>query len=699
MKALFEPRSIAVIGAAREEMKVGHIVLKNLIESGFKGPLYPVNPKADEIEGLKCYPTIVDVPGDVDLAVISVPNVFVPKVMEECGKKKVQAAIVISAGFKETGKVGAELELQVGDIARSYNIRVLGPNCLGLINSQMKMNATFLNEYPREGTVAITSQSGAICSVVLDWARGTKIGFSKFISVGNKVDVDEADLVKYLRNDPSTKVIGMYIEGTNRGVEFMKEAKETSAAKPILALKAGRTDTGARAASSHTGALTGSDKVYDAAMRQSGVMRVANLDDLFDALTVFASMPMPGPGGLAIVTNAGGLGVLAADSCGDSGMTMASFAPETIAKLKSYLPEEANFYNPVDVVGDARTDRYEFAMRTVMDDPDVSSLLVMLAPTELVDIPAIGRLVASFVGKVRMPLAAAFVGGEDVAKGVAIMREAGVPCYESPDRAVRALALMADYQKEVQSRTSSPTVKVEGDAERVKALIAKARAEGRVGMSEKEGKDVLQAYGIPVPEEGVAKSPDEAVAIANRIGYPVVMKIESPDVFHKTDVGGVVVNVTNAEDVAKQFDLISARIRTRVPNARIDGISVQKMLTGREVIVGMVRDSQFGPVITFGLGGIFVEVMKDVSQRIAPLTEEDVDDLIRSIKAYPILAGARRQKPADIAALKKVIVGLAQIALDHPDIVELEMNPVIVGDEGQGCGAVDALLTLRRERA
>ncbi len=699
MRALFEPRSIAVIGAAREEMKVGHIVLKNLIDSGYRNPLYPVNPKADEIEGLKCYPTVVDVPGEVDLAVITVPNVFVPKVMEECGEKKVQAAIVISAGFKETGKVGAELELKIGEIARSYGIRVLGPNCLGLINSQMKMNATFLNEYPREGTVAISSQSGAICSVVLDWARGTRIGFSKFISVGNKVDVDEADIVRYLRDDPSTKVIGMYIEGTNRGVEFMREAKETSVAKPILALKAGRTDTGARAASSHTGALTGSDKVYDAAMRQSGVMRVANIDDLFDALTVFATMPLPGDGGLAIVTNAGGLGVLAADACGDGGLTMASFTPETITKLKSYLPEEANFYNPVDVVGDARTDRYEFAMRTVMEDPNVSSLLVMLAPTELVDIPAIGRLVASFVGKVKMPLVAAFVGGEDVAEGVATMREAGIPCYESPDRAVRALALMADYRKAVLSRTSSPSVTMKGDQEKVKAVIAKTRAEGRVGLSEREGKDVLQAYGVPVPEEGIARSPEEAAAIADRIGYPVVMKIESPDVFHKTDVGGVVVNVANAEDAARQFSLISARIRTRLPQARIDGISVQKMLSGREVIVGMVRDPQFGPVITFGLGGIFVEVMKDVSQRIAPLTEQDVDDMIRSIKAYPILAGARRQKPADIAALKKVIAALSQIALDNPDIVELEMNPVIVGDEGQGCGAVDALLTLRRQSA
>lgn len=697
MRELIEPDSIAIVGASREELKIGHIVLKNLLDSGFEGQLYPVNPKADEILGLKAYPTVLDIPAMVDQAVICVPNVFVPKVMEQCGKKGIKAAIVISAGFKETGKVGAELELQVGAIAREFGIRVLGPNCLGVINTQRKMNATFTNNYPKEGSIAISSQSGAICSTLLDWASEIKVGFSKFVSVGNKVDVDEADLLRYLRDDPSTRVIGMYIEGTARGIEFMKEAEATSVIKPIIALKAGRTSTGAKAASSHTGAISSSDKVYDAAMAQAGIIRVRTIEELFDLILIFSNMPLPKPGGVAIITNAGGLGVMAADACGDYNLTMASFSAETVQKLKAYLPEEANFYNPVDVIGDAKTDRYEFAIRTVMEDPAVSSVMVLLAPTDLVDIPAVANLIASYAGKVTMPIAATFVGGEDIQKGVAILRHAGIPNYDSPDRSVRALSAMAEYEAARRRNVSETRVHVEGDMPKVRTLLDRIIQEGRVGLSEGEGKEILKAYGVPVPPEGLARNDEVAVALAESIGYPVVMKIESPDIAHKTDVGGVAVNVATAEDVKRQFASIMARVRARMPDARVEGISVQKMLAGREVIVGMVRDDQFGPVITFGLGGIFVEIMKDVSQRIAPLTQEDIADLVRSIKAYPILTGARGKRPADISALKDVIGRVAQIALDFPEIAELEINPVIVGDEGQGCGAVDALVTIRRE--
>jgi len=697
MRELIEPDSIAIVGASREELKIGHIVLKNLLDSGFEGQLYPVNPKADEILGLKAYPTVLDIPAKVDQAVICVPNVFVPKVMEQCGKKGIKAAIVISAGFKETGKVGAELELQVGAIAREFGIRVLGPNCLGVINTQRKMNATFTNNYPKEGSIAISSQSGAICSTLLDWASEIKVGFSKFVSVGNKVDVDEADLLRYLRVDPSTRVIGMYIEGTARGIEFMKESEATSVIKPIIALKAGRTSTGAKAASSHTGAISSSDMVYDAAMAQTGIIRVRTIEELFDLILIFSNMPLPKPGGVAIITNAGGLGVMAADACGDYNLTMASFSAETVQKLKAYLPEEANFYNPVDVIGDAKTDRYEFAIRTVMEDQAVSSVMVLLAPTDLVDIPAVANLIASYAGKVTMPIAATFVGGEDIQKGVAILRHAGIPNYDSPDRSVRALSAMAEYEAARRRNVSETRVHVEGDMPKVRTLLDRIIQEGRVGLSEGEGKEILKAYGVPVPPEGLARNDEVAVALAESIGYPVVMKIESPDIAHKTDVGGVAVNIATAEDVKRQYASIMARVRARMPAARIDGISVQKMLAGREVIVGMVRDDQFGPVITFGLGGIFVEIMKDVSQRIAPLTQEDIADLVRSIKAYPILTGARGKRPADISALKDVIGRVAQIALDFPEIAELEINPVIVGDEGQGCGAVDALVTIRRE--
>lgn len=698
MRELFEARTIAVVGASPKEGKVGNVIVKNLIASGFSGGLYPVNPKATEILGLRCYPDLASIPGEVEMIVVAVPSMVVPTVMEEAGGKGVKVAVVISAGFKEIGKEGAELEREVGRIARRWGIRVLGPNCLGVISTQNRMNATFTNAYPREGSVAITSQSGAINSVVLDWARATSIGFSKFVSVGNKLDIDEADLLTYLRDDERTSVIGMYIEGIDRGKEFMAQAREASMTKPIIALKAGRTGSGAKAASSHTGALSGSDKVYDAAMAQSGVMRVKTVEELFDLLQVFSSMPLPKGDGLAIVTNAGGLGVMAADAASDSGLTLASFAKATTDKLRASLPEEANIYNPVDVIGDADAARFEGAIRTVMDDPNVHMVVAMVAPTDLLDITAVARTIASFAGKVDIPIATALVGGQNMAEGAALLRAAGIPNYDSPDRAVWALGAMDRYREMRGRPAPSPAPAVEGDRDAVRKVLEKAKAEERTGLSEEEGKSILTAYGVPVPAEGHAASADEAVHIAGTIGYPVVLKVSSPDIAHKTDVGGVAVNLRDDEEVRRAYQLMMSRVKDRMPQARVDGALVEKMFQGREVIVGMVRDAQFGPVITFGLGGIFVEIMKDVSQRIAPLTPEGVDEMVRSIKAYPILTGARGRRPADLAALKDVIFRVAKIAEDFPEITELEINPVMVGDEGEGVGAVDALATIRREK-
>jgi acetyl coenzyme A synthetase (ADP forming)-like protein len=696
MKELFEAGSIAVVGASHKPAKVGHIIVKNLIASGYRGHLYPVNPKSEEILGLKCYPDLASVPGEVEMAVVVVPNLIVPQVMEEAGAKGVKVAVVISAGFREVGKDGVELERSVGEIARRHGIRVLGPNCLGVISTSNAMNATFTNDNPREGPIAITSQSGAICSVVLDWAKEMRLGFSKFISVGNKLDIDEADLLAYLKDDDRTKVIGMYIEGMGRGREFLTIARGASRSKPIIALKAGRTSSGAKAASSHTGALSGSDKVYEAALTQAGVVRVRTIDELFDLLQVFGTMPVPAGDGLSIVTNAGGLGVMAADAVSDNGLTLSSFVPETIERLRSILPDEANFYNPVDVIGDADAARYESAIRTVMEDPNVHMVLALLAPTDILDIEGVARTIASFSGSSRVPIATAFVGGQDVAEGHRILMAAGVPSYPSPDRAVRALAAMVRYRELREQGEEREPERIAGDIPAVRRLLDRVRSEGRTALSESEGKEILMAYGLPVPPEGEARSADEAVRLAHAIGYPVVMKIASPDIAHKTDVGGVAVGLKGNEEVRRAYDLMIAQVRSRMPAARVTGVTVERMVSGREVIVGMVRDETFGPVLTFGLGGIFVEIMKDVSQRIAPLTEEGVDEMIRSIRAYPILTGARGRRPADIEALRKIIIGVAQIAMDFPEITELEINPVMVGDAGQGCGAVDALVTIRR---
>lgn len=697
MRELFEPTSVAVVGAARETNKVGHVIVKNLIEDGFQGPIYPVNPKADEILGLKCYKDLVSIPGKIELVIVVTPAKFVAGVLEETGKLGIQAAIIISAGFKEAGKEGAVMETELAAIARKYGIRVLGPNCLGLISTHHRMNATFTANFPNEGGVAISSQSGAICSVLLDWAAGTNVGFSRFVSVGNKMDIEESFLLDYMRNDESTKVIGMYIEGINRGRDFMAQASATSKVKPIIALKAGRTSSGAKAASSHTGALSGSDKVYDAVMQRAGIIRVRTMEEMFDLLAVFASMPLPKDDRVAIVTNAGGLGVMAADALSDYGLTLATLKPETVDKLKTKLPPSANFYNPIDVIGDADAERYEFAIRTIMEDDNVSSVMALMAPTDLVDIPSVARTVAGFAGSSK-PVVTAFVGGEGLRDAISILRRSGVPNYDSPDRAAHALSSMLRYKSIGQPHDEAMEV-FQADKAKVRALIDKVRSEDRLALSESEGKEILRAYGVIVPGEGLAKTEEEAVSLANSIGYPVVLKVESPDIAHKTDVGGVVVNLKTDEEVRLNFQLIRSRSAAKVPNARIDGVTVEKMFAGREVIVGMVRDEQFGPVVTVGLGGIFVEIMKDVAQTIAPMSRGDAGRMIRSIKAYPILTGARGRRPADVKALEDVILRLSQIAMDFPEISEFEMNPVMVGDEGAGAAAVDALVTIRRERA
>ncbi|MCX6650633.1 MAG: acetate--CoA ligase family protein [Methanomassiliicoccales archaeon] len=698
MRELFEPASVAVIGASQEKNKVGHIILANIIESGFQGGLYPINPRYQEVLGLRCYPVITDVPDGVEMAVIVVPAKAVLQVMEDCGKKGVKAVIVISAGFKEVGREGAELEHRLGEVAKKYGMRVLGPNCLGLVNTHHHMNATFATEPPRQGNIAISSQSGAICVVMLDWAANINIGFSKFVSVGNKLDVDEGHLLEYLRDDSLTKVIGMYIEGTDRGREFLRQAEMTTRVKPVIALKAGRTSSGAKAASSHTGAMSGSDKVYDAAMKQSGVVRVKNIEEMFDLLQAFSTMPLPQGEGVAIVTNAGGLGVMAADACSDNGLTLASFEATTVQKLKEKLPPAASLYNPIDVVGDADDVRYDYAIRTVMDDPNVACVLALLAPTDLVDISSVARTLTAFAGSSPKPIVTAFVGGKEMAGPIEMLKAAGIPNYPSPDRGIRALAAMVEHKRSMERKEVQVIKRMEADREAVQDVLRSVRSEGRLALSESEGKRILKAYGISTPQEGLAHDLPSAIELANSIGYPVVIKVESPDIAHKTDVGGVVLNIDTDEELTRSYEVMLSKVREKVPRAKVDGVSIQKMMSGREVIVGMVRDDQFGPVITFGLGGIFVEIMKDVTQGIAPLDRDDVEHMIRSIKAYPILTGARGRRPGDVPALVDVILKISQISMEFPEIEELEINPVMVGDEGTGVVAVDALVTIKGEQ-
>lgn len=692
---LFNPKSIAIIGASSDPSKIGNMVLRNLLASGYSGSIYAVNSKGGEALGYSFFKSILEIKDKVDMAVITIPSVAVPAVMEDLGKKGVPAAVVISAGFRETGAEGTELELKVGKIAKDYGIRVLGPNCLGLLNTANKMNASFTATYPKEGNIALTSQSGAVCSAMLDWAEEYDVGFSKFLSMGNKLDIDEADLLQYLADDDDTSVIGMYIEGMNRGREFMNEALKTSKKKPIIVLKSGRTDSGAKAASSHTGAMSGSDSVYDAALKQAGMIRAQNLEELTDYLQVFSSMPVPHGKNIAVVTNAGGMGVMAADAVSDYSLSLAKLSKETIDTLHEKLPKAAGVYNPIDILGDAPAERFTAALSAVISDPAVNMLMIMMAPTDTIDIPSAAKAVAEF-RDAEIPIVAAMVGGEEVNKGSLILRDAGIPTYPSPERAVRSLGAMASYLNIKNSYEGDIPNRFVIDRDLIQNIIRTAAEEGRTSLTESEGKTILQAYDIKIPRKELASSADEAVKVADAIGYPVVMKISSPDIAHKTDVGGVSLNLQNEQEIRTAYSAMMEKIKTAVPAARIDGVLIEEMFSGRELIVGMVRDKQFGPVITFGLGGIFVEIMKDVSRGVVPITVQMADRMIKSIKSYPILAGARGKKPADIAALKSLILKISQLSADFPEISELEMNPVMAGEVG--CCAVDALVVIRREK-
>lgn len=699
MKEIFEPESIAIIGAAREEGKLGYIVLRNLINSGFKGKIYPINPKADRILGLKCYKSILDVPETPDLAVFLVKAPLVPTILKEAGEKGVKGAIIITAGFKEIGKEGAELERQLVEIAKKYGIRVLGPNCLGVINTYHNMNATFTGNYPERGPLAIISQSGAICTTILDWNQQTHVGFSRFVSVGNKADIDEADLIEYIGADEETKVIGMYIEGAQRGREFMEKAREASRRKAIVTLKAGRSTSGARAASSHTGSISGNDRIWDAAMEQAGVLRAKDMDELFDYCLAFSKIDLPDGEGLAIVTNAGGLGVMSADACNDYGVVLAELEESTVKKLAEGLPREASPYNPVDIVGDATVERVKFAVETILEDRNVKCLAAIFGPNDVIDLVGIAEILAECKKRTNIPIIASFIGGKQVAPSVNRLLELGIPNYPIPDRAVRAVAAMMKCAKRRRTVVDESPLSCIGDRNRVRDILEKVRSNDRNAMREDEAKQMLAAYGIKVPKEDIARNPEEAVEIAERIGYPVVMKVVSPDILHKSDIGGVAVGIDTPDQVRNEFISIMERCRSRMPEAYVEGISIQEMVKGREVIVGVNRDPQFGPVVTFGLGGIFVEILKDVSIRVAPLSRYDLESMITSIKGYPILSGARGRSPADIEAIKDTIVKVAQIVIDFPEIMELEINPLIVGNEGEGCTAVDALAVLNTDHS
>ena len=700
LESVFRPNSVAVIGASNRVGTVGHDLFRNILLSGYCGTLYPVNPKASSIAGVHAYTSVGEIPDEIDLALVMVPATAVPQVLEECGQKGVHGAVIVTAGFKEVGPEGEALERQAVEIARKHEIALVGPNCLGVINTDadVLLNASFARCMPKHGNIAFLSQSGALCAGILDYARGRNIGFSKFISVGNKADVTEIDLLRYLANDDSTDVILMYLETLVDGRAFIDLAREITGElahrKPILAIKSGRTTQGAAAARSHTGALAGSDAVYDAIFAQAGILRVDTVEELFDFAVGFSRQPLPKGNRFAIVTNAGGPGIMATDAAIRHGLELAKLRPETLESLKAKLPPTANLFNPVDVIGDATCDRYTAALEAVLGDPNVDGLVVLLTPQSMTDIEAIARTIGEIAPSTKKPVLASFLGHVDVSAGVRILEQHGVPNYEFPENAARSLAAMCRYtQWLARPRTQERRFGVDKDA--VREIFATARNEGRTFLPEAEALAVLKAYGFPMLADGLARNEDEAVELLQHIGGPVAMKIASPDVVHKVDVGGVLLNISTPEEARAGYNKITNGVKQKLPGARLLGVEIQAMAgKGVEVILGVSKDPTFGHLIMFGLGGTYVEVLKDVSFRLVPIRELGAHNMIRSIRAAKVFESFRGQPPTDTNAIAECLERLSQLVVDFPEITELDINPLIVYAQGKGAWVADVRIAL-----
>jgi acetyl coenzyme A synthetase (ADP forming)-like protein len=701
---ILSPKSIAIVGASNRPGSLGLAIFRNLLEGAYQGILYPVNPRAKSIQGVKAYPNLVDIPDEVDMAVLIVPSEQVESVIELAARKGIKGVIVITAGFKEIGGHGVELEKKVQAMAKAHGIRMLGPNCLGVINTNkdVRMNATFSRLMPKPGNIALVSQSGAMCVAILDFAEGRNMGFSKFVSIGNKADVNEVDLLRSLRDDPDTKVIIMYLEDITDGHAFIEAGRDITlvAGKPILALKAGRSPEGARAAASHTGSMAGSDTAYDAIFMQGGIQRVEGVSELFNYALAFSTQPLPKGSRIAIVTNSGGPGIMATDALIRPGITMAQLSEETKKKLREKLPSTASVNNPVDVIGDADAKRYEDAIRYTLEDENVDGAIVILAPAATTEIMETAKIVPRVAKDIDKPILSSFMGLVDVSEGVRYLEQNGIPNYVFPEEASRTMAAMIKYSENMKPHEGRrrEIFRLLEDQEKAAAVIA-AKLSGRKEyfMTEKEAHELLRCYGFPLLKSRLVSEPSELAGAIKEVGFPAVMKLDSPDILHKSDAGGVRLGIKSAEQAEQTFHEIVASAKKYRPSALIRGILFQQMAQeGVEVILGSTRDPRFGPICMFGLGGIFVEALKDVTFRLAPMWETSAENMIRDIKAYRVLKGIRGRPPADIKAAKLCILRLSAMVANHTEIAELDINPLILYPEGEGCVVADARIILSR---
>lgn len=693
----FSPKSIAIIGAS-EKPGVGKTIFYNIAKH-FKGKIYPVTPSNPTVGGLTAYKNVLDIPDSVDLAVVAAPSKFTPAVMEEVGKKGIKGAIIVSAGFKEVDEAGAKLEREVGEIAKKYAIRVIGPNCLGIMSFSKDniMNSTFLKVTPKYGNIALVSQSGAICAATVEDAEAQDIGFSKVISMGNKVDMDESDVLELLAEDEDTRVIVMYLEDIRNGRRFMEIAKEitTEKKKPIIVLKAGRTAEGAKAAASHTGALGGSDANYEAAFAQCGVIRVDTMGELFDLATAFSKQPLP-DGDVVIVSNAGGPAIISTDACSRYGLKMADISSikDEIAKV---IPPYGSPRNPVDIVGDADYLRFEKVLLLVLAHPNVGSVVTMCTPSATLNYDDLARVLVKMSQQFsNKTILASLMGLAEGIENRKIMSEGGIPYYLYAEPAIKTLKAMYDFKKWVdKASTKAPTLQFTKDTDKVKSIFENVRKHGRANLLEEEGYEVLQAYGFPTPQSILCTTEQEGIDAARQIGYPLVMKIVSPDIIHKSDAGGVKVGVKTDDELKSAFRTITENALKYESDAKIKGVLVQEMVkSAKETILGASQDPTFGPVIMFGLGGIYVEVLKDVVFRVAPIDEQEATNMVESIKTIKLLKGVRGEKPSDLKAIADSLQRLSQLVVDFQEIKEFDINPLLVLEEGKGARVVDARIIL-----
>lgn len=693
LESLLYPQTVAVIGASRNTEKVGGAIMSNLIRSQFKGTLVPVNPEAPDVLGVKAYKSLAEFGGKIDLSVVVVGGKYVKEAVQNSIDAGAKTIVVITAGFKEVGAKGAEAEREIVDLCRSAGVRMMGPNCLGVLNTHHNMNATFAPSVPPSGKISVLSQSGALCVAILDWAAAQNIGLGKVISFGNKADLNEVDFIEALADDKETNVIVGYLESIKEGDKFLRVAEQAAAIKPVVILKVGVTQAGAKAASSHTGSLAGADMAYWAAFKRSGVIRAETFEALFDYALAFSFQPVPAGDRVCVITNAGGPGIMAADAAEQMGLKMVSPSEDSKAKLKAVLPATAAFGNPVDVIGDADPERYVKAFEILQEDENIDAFVIVSTPQNMTKPLELAEKLSK-VNKGKKPILTSFMGGEEVEKAKVRLMELGIPNYPAPDRAVAALKAMCDYAA-WKRRPARVVARFPVNRHRVERVINWHTRSDILQVGEVEAKEILRAYDFKILDGQLARTPDEAVEVANRIGYPVVLKISSPEIIHKSDFGGVRINLANSEQVRDAFDLMMLRVQRRAPNAYIRGAFVEKMGTrGREVILGMTRDPQFGPMLMFGLGGIFVEVMKDVTFYLAPITQEEAMQMLKGTRSYALLKGARGQAPVDLEAIASALQRISQLATDYPQITELDINPFIVGEVGADAYVADARMTL-----